>query len=96
MIDVTQNSQFIAKIKVYDKHFEILLPTFQFLLFFLSNCNLFSSIRGPIQFLLFQKITYLLNFFFTSVLFVGQYAFSERLLSGQFLCFFFSSFRTIA
>ena len=64
--------QFIAlSLKVYDIHFQ----TFQFSLFFSSNCNLFSSIRGHIQFLEFHTIKYLLIIIVTDALFVGQYAF---------------------
>ena len=73
MIDLTQSSQFVPNSrKVYDKHFEIFFPIFEFLLFFSSNCNLFSSMSGPIQFLVFQEITYLLILFFTNILFVGR------------------------
>ena len=56
MNDVTRSSQFIANsLKVFDNHIEV-FQTFQFLLFFSSNCNLFSSMRGAIQFLVFQEI----------------------------------------
>ena len=73
---VTRSSQFIANsLKVYDIHFQSFFQTFQFLLFFSSNCNLFSSMRGPVQFLIIQKITYLLILFVTDVLFDGQNAF---------------------
>ena len=73
-------SHFIAfSLKVYDIHF-------QYLLFFSSTCNLFSSMRGHIQFLVFQKITDLLILFVTDALFFGQNAFYKR----HFLRFFSS------
>ena len=76
MIDVTRSSQFIVNsLKVYENHFEIFFHFFRFLLFFSSNCNLFSLMRAPIQFLVFQEIKYLLKLFFTYILFVGQCAF---------------------
>ena len=80
MNDVSRCSQFIANsLKVYDNQIVVFFQTFQFLLFFSSNCNLFSSMRGAIQFLVFQEITYLLILFVTMFAllyaFFGQYAF---------------------
>ena len=81
MNDVTRSSQFIANsLKVFDNQIEVFFQTFQFLFFFFSSyCNLFSSISGPIQFIVFQEITYLLILFVTifvlSYAFFGQYAF---------------------
>ena len=66
MKDVTRSSQFIANSrKVYDKHIEVFFQTFQFLLFFSSNSNLISSMRGRIHFLVFQEIINLLILFIT-------------------------------
>ena len=56
MNDVTRSSQFIVNSdKFYDIHLLLFFKLFSFCVFFSSNCNLFSSIGGPIQFRVFQK-----------------------------------------
>ena len=83
MNDVTQRSQFIANsLKVYDKHIEVFL-------FFSSNCNLFSSMRDPIQFLVIQEITYPVILFVLDVLFVGQYKFFWTFIQWPIFVFLF-------
>ena len=48
-------SQFIAfSLKVFDIHFPT-VQSFQFLLFFSSNCKLSSSMGGHIKFFVLQK-----------------------------------------
>ena len=49
--------------------------------------------RGHIQFLVFQKITYLLILFATDALFVGQYAFYKRFFEWSFLALLFLFFQ---
>ena len=58
MNDITQSSKFLSNSpKVYDIHFQRFFKnTFQFLLFFSSTCNLFSSLRGHIQFPVIHKV----------------------------------------
>ena len=83
-------SQFIAlSLKVYAYIFK----HFQFLLFFSSNCNLFSSMRGHIQFLVFQKIIYLLILFVTDSLFFGQYAFLLTFFEWSYFALLFLFFQ---
>ena len=88
MNDVTRSSQFTANsLEIYDKHFEIFFKLFSFVVLIVKLYYIFMNERS--QFLAFLEITYL-------VLLLDNICFAERLLSGRFRCFFFSSFRTIA
>ena len=57
------------------------------LLFFWSNCSLFSSLRGPIQLLVIQNLDFLYNVI-TDALFVGKYAFSSMFCDCSIFVFF--------
>ena len=79
------------------KRFSDIFQTFQSLLFFSSNCNLFSSMSGDNQIFVFQKSNVSTDFIcqrcsvcWTICVFINVF------LSGHFLRFFFSSLRTIA
>ena len=66
-----------------------IFQTFQFLLFFSSTCNIYSSLRGPIQFLEFQKLTCLL-ILYRNWCFVWWtiWVFIKKVLSGLFVFLF--------
>ena len=63
-----------------------------FSVFFLSNCNLCSSMRGPSNFLYFKK-EHLPILFVTDVLFVGRNAFLKTFFEWSIFMFLFLFFQ---